>query len=370
MKTLGVCVVFVLFAFSFAYGADTVFGSIDYIEGNVVMTRSAKTMDDLNIGDSIFVNDMIKTGSDGVLVIALDKRTGMRGTLSVKSKSVIYIRLAEDKTSPKTTIELMAGQVASKVAKLAGSPSMQVKTQTTAMGVRGTQFGVSTSVNGSVMIYCTEGAVECRDESETFTVGQGKALEKRPAERMRFLAAAISSPEEFEKKWMADEIEVFKGGAAKFLVNYEKQYASLLSDFNTIFDAFQKSAVLGKWLLEDREGKTPGSTDPAVMREKKEMIAHIQKLRKNLFIFERIYYRIAQIEDIVSGTAIEKAELRPGVTVSDFLRRFRADRDSLARRIALFRYAEKLYELRNRGGSGMPGMSGLSDEDFFGESDF
>ncbi|MCX7025181.1 MAG: FecR domain-containing protein [Spirochaetes bacterium] len=368
-KRMTIGMILLLSAFPL-FAADVPFGTVDYVEGDVTITRSGKTMNDLNIGDSIAVNDMIKTGNDGALIIALDKRTGMRGTLVVKAKSVAYIRLTEDATSPKTTIDLVAGSVASKVAKLSGSPSMQVQTASAVMGVRGTEYGVAASVNGSIMAWCAEGMVECSDGTDTVPLPPGKAVEKQPSERLRLMPVAVSTPEEFEKQWIAEEIQAFRSGGVRLVQDYEKRYIDLYAQFNKQFDALQKSSVLGKWLSEDKEGRKINPNDPATMRDKKDMIGPIMDLRKNLFIFERIYYRLEEIDGIVTGTPIERAELRPGIKVSDFFKRFRADRDALARKVALFRYAEKLYELRNQGGAGLPGSGGLSDDDFFGSSDF
>jgi len=97
------------------------------------------------------------------------------------------------------------------------------------------------------------------------------------------------------------------------------------------------------------------------------LMADIIAIRKILFIFERIYYRINQLDTIVMGTPLERIELRKGLTAGDFVRKVRADAGVLERRVFLFRYAEKLYELRNSGGAGLPGMD--SGDDFFGSSD-
>ena len=96
-------------------------------------------------------------------------------------------------------------------------------------------------------------------------------------------------------------------------------------------------------------------------------MADIVATRKVLFIFERIYYRITQLDQIIMGTALERTEIRKGYTTGDFIRKVRAEAAGLEKRVFLFRYAEKLYELRNAGGVGLPGMD--SGDDFFGSSE-
>lgn len=351
-------------------------GRIDYVEGGVSLTRAGKVLPDPNPDDPLFSGDLVKTAGDGLLVIAMDKSTGMGGTITVRSKSALYLRLSEAKGEKKTQIDLLAGSVGSKVKKLAsGAGTMQVTTGGTVAGVRGTEFEVAVSVNEASLVVCSEGEVSYGDGKEELPVPAGKAVEKRPGERLRYLPVAVSSVRQFREKWIADEIAAFRADPVRALAAYEKNYTTLSGNFAKAFEPFQKSEVLRKWIEEDRAGAKLRALDPAVMREKKAIVGDLQSLRKTLFIFERVYYRLEEIEGLVAGTALERRELRPGLTAGDFLRKVRDEREGLARRVGLFRYAEKLYELRNEGGAGMPGSSGGDgffgdDSDFFGGSDF
>lgn len=354
--------------------AQRPFGSIDYAEGSATLVRAGKSLGEANIGDDVLPDDMIRTAGDGMVIINLDRSTGMRGTLTIKPRTVIYIRLQPDATAPKSTIDLISGQIGSKLTKLSGNPSLNVGTDSVAMGVRGTAFAVSTSVNGSILIICTEGEVESTDGAATLPVPAGRAVEKKGNARLRLVPVAITSPEAFERQWISEEIEVFKANAPRALADYEKRYSDLLGRFHTAFDPLQKSEILSKWIREDVAGLKVAPNDPVTMREKREMIGQILEIRKILFIFERIYYRILELEGIIAGTSMERTPLRPGLTAGDFLRKVRAESPSLERRMHLFRYAEKLYELRNAGGAGLPGMGGSddffgSDDDFFGSGD-
>ncbi len=368
MNRLVIVAVCLLAAVS-AAAAQPLFGEIEYVEGEVTLSRGGKSLGDLNIGDEVQVDDFIKTGADGVAVIALNRSTGMRGTLSVKSKSAVYVRMSQDSSGPKSTLELVAGQIGSKVSKLSGSPTLQVKTDTAVMGVRGTEFGVSTSVSGNVVIFCTEGAVETTDGESTMQVSAGKAVEKRPAERLRLLPVAVSNPDEFARRWIADEIEAFRANPGRVVAFYEKRYTDLSARFVSALDELQRKAALRKWIEEDKAGTRINPRSADALREKKELVQSFLELRKILFLFERIYYRLDEAADLVSGTPGERTEIRPGVTVGAFLRQFREERDRLAKMMAFFRYAERLYALRNEGGAGFPGLGG-DDDDFFGSSDF
>ncbi len=356
-RILALLLVFIGFSAMLAAQKKSPFGTVDFMEGSATITRAGKLQGDANIGDTVFPDDMIKTSNDGLVVIALDKTTGMRGTLSIKAKSVIYIRFKPDAAGPKSSIELISGQIGSKLAKIAGSPSLQVVTESAVMGVRGTEFGVATSANGSVLVYCTEGAVACNDGGPEVAVPAGKAVEKRPSERIKLIPVAISDAKNFENKWIADEIEAFKADAPRALADYAKRYDDLLAKFTVAFDPLQKSEVLSKWIREDAAGVAPRAIDPATMREKKDMLKPIMDIQKILFIFERIYYRIDQLDAIITGTNMEKIEVKKGVTAGAFLGRIRSEAAMLERRVALFRYAEILYLLRNNGAV-FPGTGG------------
>jgi len=344
--------------------APAPFGVIDYVEGAVTLTRAGKAMSDPNFGDAIRPDDFVKTGADGTLIIAMDKTTGMRGTITVKPKSAVYIRLDPKAGAQKTTLELMAGQIASKVSKLAGAPSMSVQTAVATAGVRGTEYGVLTSVNGSISVFCLEGAVFVEDETGKVDVPAGRAAERKAGQRLKVLPVAISSGEDFARRWIADEIEVFKGGAVKFLDDYATRYDDLKKRFDAAFEPIQRSAALKKWMDEDRSGAAVNPRSAATMREKKEVDGPILEARKALFMFERIYYRLDEIDAIVRGTSLERELIRPGLTVGEFLRRIRDERDALGKRVALYRYAEKLYNMRSE-----TSLFGDSGGSFFGDAD-
>ncbi|OHD32834.1 MAG: hypothetical protein A2004_11155 [Spirochaetes bacterium GWC1_61_12] len=343
------------------------FGTVDYVEGSVSITRANRVLGETNFGDEVFPDDMIKTENDGLVIIKLDRTTGMNGDLTVRSGSSIYLRFEPHATSPRSTIEVITGQIGSKVSRLAGSPTLQVRNESTVMGVRGTEFGFVTAPTGSVLVYCTEGNVACSSDDVNLNIPAGQGAEQVPGQRLRLLPVAISNARDFENRWFSDQIEAFRANAPRALADFARRYEQLHSEFYTAFEPFQSSEILARWMQEDRSGAALGSPNsPALMRDKREMITHIARLRRNLFIFERIYLRIDQLADIILGTAIENQEIRPGLTAGAFLRRVRSDAPALTRHVSLYRYAETLYAIRNEGR--LP--TDMSDDDFFGSSDF
>lgn len=347
-------------------------GSIDYAEGGVSLSRGGKTISAPNIGDPILSGDLIKTQADGLLVIAMDKNTGMGGKLTVKARSSLYINLDTVKGEPRTQVQVLTGAIGSKVNKLSGSPTVNVTTSSAVMAVRGTEYEVVVSIvaddsaegQQAVLITCTESKVAVNDGSGEVEVAAGKVLEKRPGEKPRFLPVAVSSVKGFSQKWMTDEVEAFKADAPRALGAFAKRYAALSAKFAAAYDPFQRSPIPKKWADEDRLGKKVNPRDAAVLREKKEMSGYLIGIRKVLFMFERIYYRVDELSAAIAGTPIERKEISPGVTAGDFLRQVAADRDKLEAQVARYRYIEELYNQRNPDGDAFG-----DDDDFFASSD-
>jgi hypothetical protein len=373
MKRLAIVVLlFASAAAAFALASAKV-GSIDYAEGGVSLSRSGKTISAPNIGDPKLSGDLIKTQSDGLLVIAMDKNTGMGGKLTVKARSSLYINLDTVKGEPRTQIQVLTGAIGSKVNKLAGSPTVNVTTSSAIMAVRGTEYEVVVSINAddsagdsqqATLITCTESKVAVNDGQGEVEVPAGKVLEKRPGQQPRFLPVAVSSVKGFSQKWIADEIVAFNADAPRALAAYAARYSALSAQFAAAYEPFQKSPIPKKWADEDRTGAKVNALDPQVLRDKKEMAGYLLNIRKVLFMFERVYYRVDELTAAIAGTPNEKREIRPGVTAGDFLRSVAADRDKLEAQVARYRYIEELYKQRSPDGDAFN-----DDDDFFASSD-
>jgi FecR protein len=348
-------------------------GSIDYIEGGVSIGRSGKVISAPNIGDPVVSGDLIKTQNDGLVVIAMGKNTGMGGKLTVKSRSSLYINVDIVKGEPRTQIQMLTGAIGSKVNKLSGSPTMTVTTSSAVMAVRGTEYEVVTSINASdaggdsqqaTLVTCTESKVAVNDGQGEVEVPAGKVLEKRPGARPIFLPVALSSVKGYSQRWIAEEITAFKADAPKALGAYAKRYNELSTKFAAAFEPFQASPTPKKWAEEDRSGAKINPLDPAVLREKKEIAGYLLNLRKVLFIFERVYYRVDGLSDAIAGTDLEKREIRPGQTAADFIKSVYMDRDKLEAQVARYHYIEALFRQRSPDGDAFS-----DDDDFFASSD-
>jgi hypothetical protein len=101
-----------------------------------------------------------------------------------------------------------------------------------------------------------------------------------------------------------------------------------------------------------------------MLREKKRLIGYILQLRRILFVFERFYFRLAELEDYYRQ-GYGQGTLEGPLTSQAFFDAFDRDRQVLARRMAEVRYVIKLYAKRNEGA--FPTDRGEEEEtEFFG----
>ena len=329
-------------------------GKVEYLEGTATLSRDGGDPVALDFASIIRSGDLVKTEPGSRLVIALDKATGFAGSLTINAASAFYIDMGALKGEAQTVVDLITGSLGAKVKKVAGSPSMLVQTATATAGVRGTEFEVATSINDALFLTCSEGEVSCEDESGSVTlVAAGKALEKRGAERPRFLGLDPAEFKGYGARWVQAELEAFLKDPLKVIKAYESRYRALSESFHGAFDRLQKQPALAAWTAEDREGKPPLPRDPAVRRQVRELLGTFKELRHDVFLFERVMARMDEIRGAIEGTPREALELRPGVTLGDYFRRFDAEKALLQKRIGLFHYAQRLFAQRDDGSSGL-----------------
>lgn len=354
---------------SFAFSAQNQVGIVQEIMGTVTVTRNGQVLSKIDLGDPIQNYDLIKTGPDGGLVIGLTAETGMRGTLIVKPKSVFTVKTQVVNGSPTTEGDVLGGSVGIKVKKIAGDPALNVKTGNTVMGVRGTEFVVIVSLNNGLLVTCTDGKVACTgDEGDELYAVPGQVVARTAGERLKQIPVAVSSLEDFQNRWYTEEISAFKASSAKVLDQYARAYLRYRDDFRKASDDLARDQVFLQWKTEYRNGIAPASSkDPQVMKQKAAIVKKLMAVRQVLFFFERIYYRLDEVQSYVPATAL-KTRLFNGQTVQDFMRQVASEKSELERRTAEYRFALVLYAQRNDGKEPVS-LGGEGGDNFFDDTD-
>ena len=108
----------------------------------------------------------------------------------------------------------------------------------------------------------------------------------------------------------------------------------------------QESQILRKWYAEHKRGEIGGRME--TMREKKELIGELLELRKILYIFERVYFRLVELEGYYHQ-GYGRGQIEPGLSSAAFFNRFDREKQVLSEQMAEIRYITKLYAIRNDG---------------------
>ena len=162
--------------------AQVKIGEAVYLEGDVSVVRNASALDAsaVTIGMPIDNFDFMKTGDDGNAQIEVTSPRVPSATVTVSPGTQFTFELSIISSHQHSTFNLISGSFALKVSKLTSMQDLDVQTENTAMGVRGTEFAVSTSISADVLVTCSSGEVVCTAEDGTqYQAVPGTAVENR-----------------------------------------------------------------------------------------------------------------------------------------------------------------------------------------------
>ena len=353
----------------FPAAAQAGIGSIAYLEEGVEIDRNRETIPswDVYIGMGVENYDLLRTDETGYAEVELDSPRSAPSIVRISPNTSFYFEMNKIGRDDTTTIGLITGSLSVKVAKLSGRQSVEVATESALMGVRGTDFGVTLSPGGDILVTAEEGRVSCIDDSgQELFAEPGAVVEKRPGELFRQIPVAVSDLETFRRDWYAERLEVFKANALRAIKFYAGRYMQLKSRFDSAYAELQgNDPVLRKWYEEDRRGQIGGRMES--LREKRELIGALLELRKILYIFERVYFRLVELEGYYRE-GYGRGQIEPGLSSAAFFNRFNREKEELGKKMAELRYITKLYAKRNDGNFPTDLLE-QGEEEFFGEEE-
>jgi spore photoproduct lyase len=325
-------------------------GELAYLEGELAVTRNNRSLspEEVDIGLEVQNLDLLKTGRNGFAELAVEAPRLPATVIKVSPNTTFYLELNSLGRERRATVGAITGTVALKVQKLGANQRVDVSTESAVMGVRGTAFEVTLTPSGDLLVSCSEGQVLCQDEEgRELAAGPGEAVEQPAGEPFQKVPVAVSDLQQFRRNWYARRLEVFKANPLKAMRFYALRYRALRERFLQAYAGLQREkAILQKWYQEDRQGKLGGRVE--MLREKKRLIGYILRLRRILFLFERLYFRLEELQDYYRQ-GYGQGTLEGSLTSRAFFESFDRDRQELARRMAEVRYVIKLYAKRNEG---------------------
>ena len=323
-------------------------GSIVYLEGEVAMVRDGAPINGVAIGQDVQAFDLIRTSSDGLAEMELASAHTPRLTIKVTADTQFSLEIASLGGRQQTTLGIVGGSISLKVAKLAGAQDVLVKTDSAAMGVRGTQFTVTSPPTGDVLVTCDEGEVVCTDEQGTeLRAIAGTVVEKRPNELFRSLPVAVAGLETYRAKWIAERMQFLQANAFRMIQGNARAYDRLTRELNAAFAALLRNEkILRAWEEEDRRGASVARK--VIAREIQVIGALLARLRRTAFLFERVSFRLIRLESF-HDRGFGRGSLDGGVTTTQFFEKFENNRRDFEGKLARTSFVSKMYVRRTEG---------------------
>lgn len=344
--------------------AADIVGTITYLEGTVEIVRDGEALDANLVKEGLGLAnfDLVKVGGDGEVEARITTPTAPAASLRIGPGTQFSLEIGTVGARQQTTVGLIIGCVTVKTGKLTGSQSLKVQTDCAVMGVRGTSFTVSAPPSGDILVACDEGEVECIDaEGNTERAVPGDAVEKLFDERIRRVPVAAADLEAYGREWNASRISALKADPLKATSGLAKRYRQLLAQFQSDFAVLEKAQkTIDTWKSDDRAGTAGGKLE--AMRESREIVGALLRLRKTLFLFERVHARLLALGDY-HAQGLGRGDIRYDDTsresTTQFFQRLERDRRDLERKMARVRLVARLVAVRT--GGRLPG-GGFDDE--------
>jgi len=358
------------------WSAKDLVGAVSFMTGTVQVTRNNKT-DKLSIGSPLENFDRITVAKGSSAEIKIDKKTGIDATIKLQSGTILSLDISALKTQQKGGIELITGSVETKVQKMTNGNALDIRTGAATMGVRGTTFQVTAAPGGEILLSTDEGRVECKTNSGKLLYSEpGSVVQSTGDEQFSNLPVALKSLNDFRKKWFSEKLEAFKANPTRALKQYAARYVSLHDKFyNSYKELLTHRDTVTKWIREEQAGTTASTVEQ--LKEKKALIGPLFRLRANLVLLEKVYYRLLDIEELVQGSDLSQT-IADGRSLEKFLSDFDNESDDLSYRLNDVANVVKLYAKRNGGSFPLEGpadlgadteKSGNGEPSFFSDAD-
>lgn len=332
--------------------AEELRGEIVYIEGTVDVYRDGAKLDwrAVDIGTYLEPYDMVETGQDGFVELSLSQAGGGT-TVTVDPDTSFYFDVDEIDGPQQTEFAVMAGSMAFRVKKLSGNEAFQVRTESVAMGVRGTDFRVAIAPEGSVLCTTKEGLVECKSDDRSQALSKpGQVVEKITEKRLSTTQVAVEQLEQYQSSWIDEREEMFKRGAHTFIKGYGLQYIKVRPRF---MQAFAELKRVEPQLRQVESAGGMGSNGQ-LFRLKGQVSPAVVKMRSILPMFEHVFFRLQSLSDY-HAMGYGQGMMNSNTSTEDFFSDFNSMEMGMKRRLSetyyLLRLFQQLHELTGGGPS-------------------
>jgi hypothetical protein len=318
----------------------------------VSLERDGAPLDSFEIGQDVQSFDVVKTGHDGLAEIDISSPHLPAMKVKVSADTQVSLEVSTLKGKRQTTIGIVGGSIGLKVAKLGSAQDVSVRTDSAAMGVRGTEFTVTAPPTGDVLVTCDDGEVLCTDEQgKELRAIPGTVVEKRPGELFRTVPVAAAGLEAYRAQWGSERLVYLQVNALRIIARNVRQYTALSRELHLeAVELEQSKAIITRWTEEDRSGRAGQGQRLQVqlLRERRVIGALLVRMRRTVFALERVAFRIERLEAL-HARGFGVGTLSGGETTDQFFARFEKERNDVRQKLSQTRYLTKMYVRRNDG---------------------
>ncbi len=324
---------------------------IVYLAGTVGIERDEDTLAAKTVKEGLALEnfDQVSTGSDGEVELLVSLPAAPATTIRVGPRTRFSLEIGKVGAKQQTTIDLVAGSVALKCAKLTGAQALRVQTESATLGVRGTSFTVTAPATGDLLVTCDEGEVACTDErGDTIVAAAGEAVEQRSGQRLARLAVAAAALEQARRAWQDAATAALKRDPLGYVRKIAWIYRMRARQFAREMAALIKvRPLIDAWRDEDRQGRI-GALGDAGRKKLGEILVRLVRLARIRRQLERLHARLLELKEYCEAEGVS-GRISLFETSTAFFARLERERAPLEGQLALVRAVTRLATQRNDG---------------------
>ncbi len=327
--------------------ASEINAKILYCEGYIEIHRDNDIVDKSNIVPGFIIKeaDLVKTGQDGYIELEIECCLSNLIYLKVNRNTAFYFTENQTRTDNEVLLRVLSGDVAVKSDNLLPNEKINVSSKNAVIAVKGTEFTVTTAPGGSLFVTCSKGSLLCRLISGTYYIIEpGIVLEITQNREVKKLKVDIDNFSKYRNEWFAECIGIFKTAAFSITKPLINQYEEYADRFNLVYDELVKYDKI----FEKYKNGTAQFDETAVFEDKIEINSAIFNMRSIFFIYEELFYSIAEIK-IFHNLSPIKGTLRKKYDIADFMNNFEKNYNSMIKKAAHTREIFTIYSQMDAG---------------------
>jgi len=312
------------------------------LDGDISISRNGEFLeyDEIDYGTEILAYDIIQTGPDGYAEIAIETPVSPDVIVHIMEDTTLFMEHVIKKQSPQTSINLHRGAVQTRAAALIQGGQLNIKTDSSVMGVRGTVFSVVIAADSSLLVTCRDGKVQCSTDGKDSYIQPGSIYEADSKGDIETKSLEPEKIDSYISDWKQIRLDALLINGAVSLNHYANLYLQSAPGFlETFADLSSKQDIFQKWerIIEKNESISMGEAT----RDKISLSNGIIRLRSRLPMMENIYYTLYDLTAIMDQS--DQVRMKLSETTIRTLQIYDKRRNEFKEKLALARYYFRIF---------------------------